>query len=279
MNVLILDGHNLFHRARSGFQLGDYPVVFNFFRALKPLVEKFKPTRVYLTLEGHPKARFALLPEYKANRVVDTSTPEGAAQGDSNHHFFRQVGLIIDTLQHFPISVVQHLDFEADDVVFNLIHNASRAVKFTVVSTDTDFIQLLQQFPDNVRLYNPVTKAYVEAPAYSYLTWKALRGDASDNVPGLPGVGDKTAEALVYDPVGLYQVLSKHGKEFERNVALIRFASWDAEQTKQMTSSSPTKDWGAVKARFAEWAFQSMVKDSYWDKFQATFDTLWGERG
>ena len=56
--ILILDGANLMHRARSGFATGDYFVVYNFFRGLRPLVEQFKPTRVYMALEGHAKARY-----------------------------------------------------------------------------------------------------------------------------------------------------------------------------------------------------------------------------
>ena len=48
--------------------VGDYNVVYNFFRSLKPLIDQFEPTRVYFTLEGHPKRRYDLLPTYKANR-------------------------------------------------------------------------------------------------------------------------------------------------------------------------------------------------------------------
>ena len=59
MNTLIIDGHNFMHRARSGFQLGDFNVAFNFFRSLKPLVEQFKPNRVCFTLEGTPRRAIA----------------------------------------------------------------------------------------------------------------------------------------------------------------------------------------------------------------------------
>ena len=283
MTILFLDGHNLMHRARSGFQLGDYNVVYNFFRSLKPLVDQFKPTRVYFTLEGHPKKRYEMLPTYKANRhvVVDpTATPEevDAAQKKykSLEDFHRQKDVIVNMLAlHFPMSVMRHPDFEADDLVYNVIKNASTAVEFVVVSSDSDFIQLLQEFP-NVKLYNPIAKAFVEAPAYDYITWKALRGDGSDNIPGIPGVGDKTAETVLEDPTALEKLLLEHKDVFERNVELIRLARWTEEELKQVASSRPEKDWSLVEKRFLEMEFKSMIKEPYWTKFKATFDTLWG---
>jgi 5'-3' exonuclease len=274
MNVLILDGYNLMHRARSGFQLGDFNVVFNFFRSLKPLVEKFKPNRVYFTLEGHPKKRYELLPEYKANRVIDQTTEAGETKYKSLVDFRRQMELIVELLaKHFPVSVVQHIDFEADDVIYNLIRNASRAVEFTVVSSDSDFIQLLQEFP-NVKLYNPITKKFVEAPSHDYILWKALRGDSSDNVPAL--VSEAEALRLVGDFDTLNEAPVSVTPEFSRNVKLIAFQQWSDEETKQMVSSEPAKDWSFVKAKFEAWGFQSMLKESYWDKFVSTFDALWG---
>lgn len=182
MTTLIIDGMNFMHRARSGFQAGDYHVVYNFVRNLKAIVERFGPDRVVLTLEGHPHHRFALLPEYKANRAIDQTTEEGAAKHRSLLDFFRQVDAIVGLLQHLPVSVMQQRDHEADDLIHNVVKNASTAGDFIVVSSDSDFIQLLQRF-SNVRLYNPIKKAFVESPDHDYVFWKALRGDASDNVP------------------------------------------------------------------------------------------------
>ena len=276
MNILVLDGHNLMHRARSGFQLGDYNVIFNFFRSLKPLIDQFKPTRVYFTLEGHPKHRYAAMPEYKANRIIDQTTVDGKEKYKSLEDFFRQKDIMVKMMKEsFPMSVVRHPDFEADDLIYNVIKNASSAVEFTVVSSDTDFIQLLQKFP-NVKLYNPISKSYVEAPEYDYVSWKALRGDGSDNIANIvKGLGDVTAETLLSDPEKLVEVLKEHGEAYERNVSLIKFADWTPEETKLMTSSTPTRDWAPVRAKFEEFAFKSMLKEPYWTNFQATFDTLW----
>jgi len=274
--ILCIDGYNFMHRARSGFQLGDFNVIYNFFRNFKAIVEQMKPSRVYFTLEGSPKRALSLLPEYKANRIVDQTTEAGAAKYKSNEDFHRQKHLIVSLLCEFlPVSVVVHPDFEADDTIFNLCKNASSAIDFVIVSSDSDFIQLLQEF-SNVRLYNPVTKLYVEAPQYDYCIWKALRGDASDNIPGIPGVGDKHAEDLMSDPDQLKILLREHGELFTRNIELIRLASWNEEETKFMRSSSPIKNWNAVRAAFDGWGFQSLLKETYWIRFLATFDPLFG---
>lgn len=276
MSVLIIDGLNFMHRARSGFTKGEHNVVYNLFRNLRALVEQFQPTRVHFTLEGHPKKRLSLLPEYKANRVIDTTTEAGGKQQVVRLDFFRQVDIIVNLItRYFPITVIRQPDHEADDLVYNVIKNASSSTEFVVVSTDTDFIQLLHRF-SNVMLYNPVTKAFVEAPDYDYVFWKALRGDGSDNVSKIPGISDARATELMDDPAALAEVLKKHGETFKRNVSLIRFMDFDADELLATQSSSPAKDWDAVKTTFESFRFSSMVKEPYWSRFVSTFDALWG---
>ena len=75
MRVLILDGHNLIHRARAGYHRGDHSVTFMFFRSLRPLVEKMNPDKVYFVLEGSPKKRIATDANYKANRKIGGDAP------------------------------------------------------------------------------------------------------------------------------------------------------------------------------------------------------------
>ena len=64
MKVLLLDGYNLIHRARSGYTKGDYPVIYNFFRGIRPIIEKFTPDKVYFVLEGKPKHRNTIYSNY-----------------------------------------------------------------------------------------------------------------------------------------------------------------------------------------------------------------------
>ena len=275
MTILAIDFMNQAHRARSGFQMGPAPVVFNFFRQFKALVDQFKPTRIYVALEGKPVHRYEAMGEYKANRKVDPDDPKAKEL----EKFFKQKDVIVDLLQkHFPVCVVRHATSECDDTLANLIRRSSSAVDWVLVSSDTDFIQLLQEH-DNLRIYNPVQKKFVEAPDYPYVTWKALRGDPTDNIPGVPGIGDKTADKLASDPDLLKEFITRPEIEpiFTRNFELIRFKEWSDEERDQMTSSSPAKDWQVVKDVFAGYGFNSMVKDEAWQKFTSSFDNLWGE--
>jgi 5'-3' exonuclease len=274
MTILIVDGHNFLHRARSGFQLGPHCVTFNFFRNLRALVERFKPTRLYFSLEGKPKTNLKLLPEYKANRKIEEDTPEFEKMKD----FWRQKDLIVDLLsRHFPVSIVHHPDFEADDTIYNLIERSSTAVPWVVVSNDSDFTQLLNEFT-HVQVYNPMKKEFFECPDFDYVVWKSLRGDCSDNIPGIPGIGDEKATAIVNDQTALYDLLQvkENADIFTRNHALIAFQRWSDEERILMTSSMPTKDWNVVATKFAEWDFKSLLKEKTWMKFNETIDSMWG---
>jgi len=280
--ILIIDGANFMYRARSGFQLGDFNVVFNFVRNLRSLVEKLAPTRVYFTLEGAPRRQLALLPSYKANRIerreAEALKPVEGRRSEEDYR--RQNEIIVRMLSYMlPITVIQHPDFEADDLIYNLVYRSSSAIEFTVVSTDTDFIQMLQEF-GNVKLYNPITKAYVEPPQdYSYVVWKSLRGDGSDNIPSLPGVNDEKAAQLATDPHALMNFLESSPElkaQADRNFELIKLQPWSDEEALKMRSSGCQRDWSLIKAEFESMAFKSMLKEGTWDKFVATFDPLWG---
>jgi 5'-3' exonuclease len=274
MTVLAIDFMNQCHRARSGFAAGDYAVVYNFFRQFKSLIDQFKPTRVYVALEGRPTARRELLDEYKANRKVDENDPKHAEL----LKFFMQKDIIVELLNnYFPVSLVRHPTSEADDTIANIVLNSSTSTLWTIVSSDTDFIQLLQKAP-HAKLYNPIRKEYVEAPSeYDYVTWKALRGDSSDNIPGIPGIGDKTATKIASDPQLLQEKLNnpEFASIFTRNYDLIDFIQWSDDEMQLMTSSTPTKDWATVKSKFLDMNFKSFDKPAAWDKFVSSFDSLW----
>lgn len=278
MTILVLDFMNGAHRARSGFTAGDYPVVFNYFRCLRAQVEQFKPGRIIVALEGHPASRHDAMPSYKANRVIEENDPKF----ESNKRFFKQVDVVVNLLsKHFPVSVVRHPTSEADDTIANLVSRMSPVSDPVIVSSDTDFIQLLQKHV-YVKLYNPVTKQHVSAPSdYDYLIWKSLRGDKTDNIPGVPGIGDKTAEKYAKNLDELHILLNENSSAasvFQRNHGLIEFTEWSDEERSQMTCSNPTRDWQFVKDSFEEMGFKSITKESTWKKFVSTFDNLFEAR-
>jgi 5'-3' exonuclease len=264
--VLLLDGYNLIYRARYSFQRGPHSTIFSFFRSLRPLIEKFDPDKVYFVIEGYPKRRMTLLPEYKGTRVYN-----------DKDDFQRQKRYIIKTLKdRFPVEVVRHPDHECDDVLANLITYRHADDDCIVVSTDTDFIQLLNQHT-NVQLYNPIRKGFVSRPNYDYVVWKSLKGDDSDNIAGFHGIGTKRATTLALDETRLEEFLSSDEtrKLFDRNYELIRFFDLEAEM-ENLELSSSNLNWNDVREQFVEMKFFSMTNHKSWGKFITTFEKLEG---
>tara|TARA_B100001094_G_C18134119_1_gene773993 strand:- start:504 stop:1331 length:828 start_codon:yes stop_codon:yes gene_type:complete len=269
-NVLLLDANNLIYRARYSAKYareGDAAIIYSFFRSLRPLIEKFDPDVCYFVRDGAPVDRLDILPEYKGNRIRE-----------HDENFFsqkREIENLVDSF--FPIAVCRDLNLEADDLIAYLVLEKHEEDKCVVVSSDTDFIQLLQEH-NNCELYNPITKKMREAPEYDYLTWKSLRGDGSDNIPGIPRVGDKTAEKLARDLNKLSGFLEKEesNKEiYERNRSLIRFRR--PKDVSEIFMGNVEPDFDKVKERFLELNFHSMTKDSSWKKYKKTFERILNE--
>lgn len=268
--ILLLDGYNLMHRARYGFGKGDYNVVFNFFRGLKPIVEMMRPDKIYFVLEGLPKERIELYPEYKANRSVGLTPEKKAALED----FRRQREYIYDILSRMPITVLHHYDFECDDVIANVATQWHSDDDCVVISNDTDFIQLLSEH-NSLRLYSPVKKQYLTDVDYDYVSWKALVGDSSDNIKGVPRVGKKTAIKILTN--GLQEWLDLYPEKAEiyhRNVKLIKFADLSEKMEEIEVRSEEDNDFDYVLEKFQEMEFASMVTPKYWNAFKGTFRSV-----
>ena len=265
MKVLLLDAYNLIYRAKSGFMKGDYPVVYNFFRGVRPLVEKHNPDKVYFVLEGNPEFRKTINTAYKANR------------SNNDRHFHEQKAQIIEMVkQCFPITSVRHPKLECDDTIATLVKvHCTKGDECVIVSGDSDFYQLLNYF-DNCKIYHPIKKSFIEKPDYDYVTWKALRGDATDNISGIPGCGDKTATKLVRDPQLMTEYLSKdpiRQQIFERNVNLIRLVDF-SDDLSVLESNDGFSDWEELFDLFSEMGFDSMLKEKTWNKYIGTFKNL-----
>ena len=271
MKVILFDAMNLIHRARSGFGKGDHALTFSFFRSFKPLVEKFGGDVAYFVLEGKPKHRTGTFEGYKSNRP---KLPDD---------FWRQQAEILEIMTHLPVVQIRHKDYECDDVIANLAKHyvTNKNAQVTVVSGDSDFIQLFDTLGDeNLRIFHPIKKKFLQKPDYNYLSWKSLKGDISDNIPGIKGVGDKTATKLILDSEKLSEFLSDPEKNmiFERNRSLIEF-HWFEELDDMLYKSGavanvPSPDLEKVRSCFESREFSSMVNEKYWEKFAKSFHSL-----
>lgn len=263
--ILFYDMHNAIWRAYVGFKDEKYSeenvIIFNFFRNLRPLVEMFKPDKMFCVWEGSPKFRYELYSDYKANRIKTASRI-------THQELFQKVKpKIKDILFNFPITFARAEEYEADDVIATLCEQLKEE-DLTIISSDSDFIQLLQK-GYNIDLYNPIKKQFVEAPEYPYVVWKSLNGDKSDNINKI--VSPKKALDLVNNPNKLSEFLDleENRANFSINYNLINFATI---QDKDLIIENGLDDFDKVKEKFQDLQFDSILKS--WNNYRNTFRCL-----
>ena len=177
------------------------------------LVGEYHPTHLACCWDNdwRPQWRVDLLPTYKAHRVERTlpTTTEGGAHFEEEvpDPLEAQIPVILEVLEAFGIAVVGADEHEADDVIGTLATGAGMPVD--VVTGDRDLFQLVDDEAQVRVLYTArgvgkherVTDEVVQAKygivGHQYADLAALRGDPSDGLPGVPGVGDKTAASLL----------------------------------------------------------------------------------
>lgn len=275
--VLLIDGMNFIYRGNIKFGWGsDYNVeenkpsfviVYNFFRNLRATIEEFKPNKIFFCSEGSRNFRFDLFPDYKANRIIKRATMDKENADD----FSRQRDIIYELLHHLPISIVRSERYECDDVIYTLVDNM-KDEEIIIVSNDSDFIQLLQKGYKNLRIYNYNKKNYIAAPDYHYVSYKSLRGDKSDNIPGI--VGPKTAEKLVSDIKKLAEFLDaseENRANYALNKSLIELRIVPDDELQFIDYAT---DFVYLKEQFMKMEFKTMVEDKYWNRFCDTFEGL-----
>jgi len=212
---MLVDSASMYYRAFYGVpdsvQAPDgTPVnaVRGFLDMLSRLVTLYRPTQLVACWDDdwRPAFRVELLPTYKAHRLEPGSDPAASVE-ETPDLLAPQVPIIVDLLAALGIARVGSPGFEADDVIGTLATSAQCAVD--VVSGDRDLIQLVDDVKPVRVLYTgrgiakleEMDEAYVEAkygiPGRAYADFAALRGDPSDGLPGVPGVGEKTAAGLI----------------------------------------------------------------------------------
>jgi|TARA_R110001583_G_scaffold16234_35_gene66449 5'-3' exonuclease len=279
-SILIIDAYNMIHRCRfnwgGGAADGDNQIVYNFIRLLKSTLSDFPSDNVYFVLDGRPSHRLSMLPAYKANRARDTSNEEEVAYWDN---FSVQKSSILDIVSsHIPVTTVYHPNSECDDIIYNLIKYKHSQDNVVVISNDSDFIQLLSEEGENIRVWNPMKKSYRSHTDYDYVSWKAMVGDRSDNISGVKGIGKKTAEKVLSTPGMLEEKLLDESfkSQYNSSYELIKFLDFEDDWS-EVEFVSPDFDSESVKKSFELLKFSSLLKENYWDSFTKVFNLLKGE--
>jgi len=172
--------------------------IFGFVTTLEELLKTYHPSHLAIVFDPpRPTFRHKIYPEYKANR---DATPEDIRIA---------VPYIKELAEAYRIPVLEQPGYEADDVIGTLSHQAEeQGYRTFMVTPDKDYLQLLSK---RIFLLKPRTKKneieeigindlpeyfHVEHPS-QVIDVLALWGDASDNIPGAPGIGEKTAKKLI----------------------------------------------------------------------------------
>lgn len=203
--LVLIDGHSILNRAFYGVpELTNSEglhtnAVYGFLNIMFKILDEEKPD--YLTVAfdlSAPTFRHKMYGEYKGTRKP------------MPHELVEQVPLIKEALTDMNVCVVTKEGYEADDILGTLAKRAeAEGMIVSVVSGDRDLLQLAT---DNIKIRIPKTKkGTTEIEDYNtaqvvetygvtpveFIDMKALMGDASDNIPGVPGIGEKTAGAII----------------------------------------------------------------------------------
>ncbi|WP_431306176.1 5'-3' exonuclease [Mycobacterium hubeiense] len=233
MPLLLLDGASMWFRSYFGVPSSiktpdGRPVnaVRGFLDAVATLITRERPARlvVCLDLDWRPQWRVDLIPSYKAHRVEEPQ-PDGLPDIEEvPDDLTPQVDMILELLDAFGIPTAGAAGFEADDVLGTLAFRERRD-PVVVVSGDRDLLQLVCDDPVQVRVlylgrglakattYGPVEVAEqygvpVDRAGAAYAELALMRGDPSDGLPGVPGIGEKTAATLLAQHGSLEAILA-----------------------------------------------------------------------
>jgi DNA polymerase-1 len=291
--LFLLDGMALVYRAH--FALIRNPIynskgmntsaVFGFMNTLLDILDKQRPTHLGVAFDTkEPTPRHKIFPEYKAHR---DAMPEDLAKA---------IPEVKRLLQAFNIPVIELPGFEADDIIGTLAYKADQDGSYHtfMVTPDKDFAQLVSP---TTTMWKPGRKGsdteLLDVPAIlenwgiddpkQVIDVLALWGDVSDNIPGVPGIGEKTAKKLVKQFGSVEKLLEstdqlkgkqKENVENNKEQALLSkvlttiILDVPVETTfEELTLENRNDD--AVKALFTELEFSALGKRLYGNDFQS----------
>ncbi|MFH1412702.1 MAG: DNA polymerase I [bacterium] len=201
--LLILDGNALIHRSFHALPVSMQTksgqivnAVYGFTSFLLKAIKEFKPEYMALTLDMKgPTFRHEKFKDYKATRI---KAPD---------ELYEQIPIVKEIAKAFNIPIYEKSGFEADDLIGTVVKKVDKKIDKIIVTGDMDTLQLvdddtfvfsMSRGVSESILYNEeeVKKRYGFGPE-DLVDFKALRGDPSDNIPGVTGIGEKTATELI----------------------------------------------------------------------------------
>jgi len=219
--LVIIDSYALVHRSYHALPPLTSPKgilvngVYGFMLFFLKMLKDLKPDYIAATFDmAPPTFRHKEYKKYKAKRV---KMPD---------NFYEQIQIVKNLLQMFNIPILEKEGYEADDIIGSIIEKSkNKDIQSFIVTGDLDTLQLIN---DKVFVYT-LRRGIQDRVIYDkekvferfklkpeqLIDWKALRGDPSDNVPGVPSIGEKTASTLIKE-FGTLDNLYKKIKDGEK---------------------------------------------------------------
>jgi DNA polymerase-1 len=268
--LLIIDGNALIHRSfhalpptmttKNGEMVN---AVYGFTTVLLKAIREFKPEYVVLTLDRKaPTFRHEQYKKYKATRI---KAPD---------ELYAQIPKVREVAESFSIPIFEKDGFEADDLIGTIAKHVDGKIEKIIVTGDMDTMQLVN---DHTKVYTmsrglsdsvvydakAVEDRYSLTPA-QMIDYKALRGDPSDNIPGVRGIGEKGATELLINFQtldGIYKNIES-AKIKDRTKSLLKEFKDDAYMSKELATikCDVPIDFNLEETRFANFDQEKVVK-------------------
>jgi len=250
--LAVIDGKSVFYRGyyampnlatKDGTPTGG---VFGFATMALEVIRQLKPDYVAVAWDK-PKTnirrRLELYPAYKAGRKP--------APAD----FYEQVPILHELLQAFGWPLYELDDYEADDIMGTLaVQAAEQDIDTMLITSDLDMLQLVNEHVkvyalkkglSNIELYSPQSfTAKYGIDVQQFLDLKSLKGDSSDNIPGVPGIGEKTALELLrqYETLdGVYDNLALIKDSWRKKLEAGKDSAYLSKQLAAIWTDAPIK--------------------------------------
>ena len=224
--LLLLDSASLWYRAYYGMpdtllspEGEPINAVKGYLDMVARLIVQYRPSKIVAAIEGdwRPTWRTELFPGYKANRVDESGEEE------EPDLLSPQIPILLEVLDAFGIPIVGADDFEADDVIATYSKLANGPIR--IVSGDRDLFQLVDRSRDvkvvylakGIANHDLVDEQWIASkygiPGDRYALFAMIRGDTSDGLPGIVGIGEKGAAEIANSFSSVAEILSALGQE------------------------------------------------------------------
>ena len=250
--LAIIDGKSVFYRGyyampylsmKDGTPTGG---VFGFAVLALEIIKRLKPDYVCVAWDKpktNIRSRLKLYPQYKANRKP--APPD----------FYAQIPILHELLEAFGWPLYEFDDYEADDIMGTLAKKATAAgLKTELITSDLDMLQLidedvkvftLKKGLSNVERLNPSTfEDKYGISVEQFIDLKALKGDSSDNIPGVAGIGEKTAVELLkqYETLdGIYENIELIKETVKKKLVAGKDMAYTSKQLVTIMTDAPMK--------------------------------------